>query len=361
VEYKDYYQTLGVTRDASQQDVQKAYRKLARKLHPDISKEPDAESRFKEVTEAYEVLKDPDKRKKYDQYGQAWKQAQQRGGRPGAPPPGWEEILFGGPGGGRVDYDFGTFGGGFDGAPGGSGFSSFFDMLFGQQLRGAEGAGAGPGGPAGYRADWVRRGGDQEARIQLPLEDAAAGGERSITLSDPQTGGQQTVRVKIPRAIRPGQKIRLAAKGAQGSGGGPPGDLYLTVDVLPHPRFRLEGSDLHTTLPVTPWEAALGGTAQLETLEGPVTVRIPAGSPAGRNDPPARLRLPAGQGGQGGPLRSARRRRPAAAQRARARALRRAGEGVELQPEAAPRTGSQVPSGRNMTDPEERTPWTPTS
>ena len=298
MEYKDYYQTLGVGRDASQQEVQKAYRKLARKLHPDISKEADAEARFKEVTEAYEVLKDPEKRKKYDQYGQAWKQAQQRGGaRAGGPPPGWEEILFGGGmpggGGGRVEYDFG----GFEGGPGGSGFSSFFDMLFGQQIRGG-GEGGGPAA-GGYRADWVRRGGDHEARIQLALEDAAAGGERSITLSDPRTGSQQTVRVKIPRGIRPGQKIRLAAKGGPGSGGGPPGDLYLTVDVLPHPRFRLEGADLHTSLPVTPWEAALGGTAQLETLEGTVTVRIPAGSPAGR-----RIRLrgygyPQARGGKG--------------------------------------------------------------
>jgi curved DNA-binding protein len=296
VEYKDYYQTLGVPRSASQQDVQKAYRKLARKLHPDISKAPDAEAKFKEITEAYEVLKDPEKRRKYDQYGQAWKQAQARGGSAGGPPPGWEEVVFGGPGGTRMEYDFGGFGGGFDGGPAGSGFSSFFDMLFGQQLRGAEGA---AGGPRAYRPDWVRRGGDQEARIQLSLEDAATGGERSITLSDPQTGGQQTVRVKIPRAIRPGQKVRLAAKGGAGSGGGPPGDLYLTVDVLPHPRFRLEGADLHTTLPVTPWEAALGGTAQLETLEGPVTVRIPAGSPAGR-----RIRLrgygyPQAKGGKG--------------------------------------------------------------
>ena len=300
MEYKDYYKTLGVARDASQQEVQKAYRKLARKLHPDISKEANAEAKFKEITEAYEVLKDPEKRQKYDQYGQAWKQAQQRGGRPGAAPPGWEEIIFGagpggGPGGGgRVEYDFG----GFPGGPGGSGFSSFFDMLFGQQFRGAEEGPAGAGA-GGYRADWVRRGGDQEARIQLSLEEAAAGGERAITLSDPQTGGQQTLRVKIPRGIRPGQKIRLAAKGGPGSGGGPPGDLYLTVDVLPDPRFRLEGSDLHTSVPVTPWEAALGGTAQLDTLEGPVTVRIPAGSPAGR-----RIRLrgygyPQARGGKG--------------------------------------------------------------
>lgn len=287
MEYKDYYQALGVARDASQQDIQRAYRKLARKYHPDISKEPEAETRFKEVTEAYEVLKDPDKRKKYDQFGQAWKQTQ----RSGTPPPGWEQVIFGAGPGGRVEFDFG----GFPGAGGGaSGFSSFFDMLFGQG--GLGGAGGGPQG--GYRADWVQRGGDQEARIQLSLEEAASGGERSLTLTDGR-GGASTVRVKIPRGIRPGQKIRLAAKGAAGTGGGPPGDLYLTVDVLPHPRFRLDGADLHTSVPVTPWEAALGGTAQLDTLEGPVTVRIPAGSPAGRK---IRLRgygYPQAKGGKG--------------------------------------------------------------
>ncbi len=294
MEYKDYYKTLGVERSATQQEIQRAYRKLARKHHPDISKEAGAEDRFKDITEAYEVLKDEDKRKKYDQFGQAWKQAgTERGGQP---PPGWEQVIFGGGPGGRVEFDFGGPGGGFGG--GGSGFSDFFEALFGQRF-GQAGAEGGPRGGAGYRADWARRGGDQEAAIQLTLEEAAQGGERAITLTDPQNGSQQTVRVKIPRGIRPGQKIRLAAKGGAGSGGGPPGDLYLHVDVLPHSRFRLEGSDLHTTVPITPWEAALGGTAQLETLEGLVTVRIPAGSPAGRK---IRLRgygYPQAKGGKG--------------------------------------------------------------
>lgn len=296
MEYKDYYKALGVERSASQQEIQRAYRKLARKLHPDISKEPGAEDRFKEVTEAYEVLKDTEKRQRYDQFGQAWKQA----GRGGAPPPGWDEVIFGTGPGGRMQFDFGGGfpGGGFAGEPGASGFSDFFEMLFGQRF--AQGGGD-TGGPraSGYRADWARRGGDQEARIQLTLDEAAQGGERSITLTDPENGSQQTVRVKIPRGIRPGQKIRLAAKGGAGTGGGPPGDLYLHVDVLPHARFRLDGSDLHTTLPITPWEAALGGTAQLDTLEGPVTVRIPTGSPAGRK---IRLRgygYPQAKGGKG--------------------------------------------------------------
>jgi curved DNA-binding protein len=298
VEYKDYYKTLGVERAATQQEIQRAYRKLARKHHPDISKESGAEERFKEITEAYEVLKDADKRKKYDQFGQAWKQSERAGG---GPPPGWEQVIFGAGGPGGARYDFGGFGGpgmgGFGGA-GGSGFSDFFEMLFGQRMQGANLGGPGMGG-GGYRADWQQRGNDQEAHIQLTLEEAASGGERSITLSDPENGTQQSMRVKIPRGIRPGQKIRLAAKGGAGSGGGPPGDLFLNVDVLPHGRFRLEGTDLHTTLPITPWEAALGGTAQLETLEGTVTVRIPAGSPAGRK---IRLRgygYPQQRGGKG--------------------------------------------------------------
>jgi len=302
VEYKDYYKTLGVERTATQQEIQRAYRKLARKHHPDISKETGAEDRFKEITEAYEVLKDPDKRQKYDQFGQAWKQ--QGGERGGGPPPGWEQVIFGaggpGMGGQRIDFDFGNLGGG----AGGSGFSDFFEMLFGQRMQGANMGGASQsaqrGGPgSGYRADWVQRGNDQEARIQLTLEEAASGGERGITLTDPGDGTQQTLRVKIPRGIRPGQKIRLAAKGGAGMGGGPPGDLFLHVEVLPHGRFRLEGSDLHTTLPITPWEAALGGTAQLETLDGAVTVRIPAASPAGRK---IRLRgygYPQAKGGKG--------------------------------------------------------------
>src|SRR5262249_11322178 len=153
----------------------------------------------------------------------------QGGGPAGGPPPGWEQVIFGAGPGGRVEYDFSGFpGGGFaGGGPGGSGFSDFFEMLFGQRMAGAAGAARPRGG--GYRADWVERGSDQEAQIQLTLEEAAAGGERDITLTDPQSGNQQTVRVRIPRGIRPGQKIRLAAKGAAGSGGGPPGDLYLTV------------------------------------------------------------------------------------------------------------------------------------
>ncbi len=274
MEYKDYYETLSVARDASQQDIQKAYRKLARKYHPDVSKVPDAETKFKEIGEAYEVLKDPEKRKKYDQFGQAWKQARQTG----APPPGWE----------GVEFDFGQGGGGFrfeGGGPGfgdASGFSDFFEMLFGQAgMGGFRGAGAGFGGrPAGRPP--ARRGADQEASISLSLEEAARGGRRELTLTDPTSGGSKTLAVKIPPGVKPGGKIRLAGQGLPGAGGGPAGDLYLRVEVLPHPRLQLEGTNLLAVVPIAPWEAALGGEAEVPTLNGTARVKIPAGTSSGR-------------------------------------------------------------------------------
>ena len=270
MDFKDYYATLGVGKDATKDQIQKAYRKLARKYHPDINKEPEAEAKFKEIGEAYEVLKDAEKRKKYDQFGTAWKQAGR--GTTGAPPPGWEDVVF----------DFGEGFGGrgfrFEGGEGfgGSGFSSFFESLFGSGFGGA----AGPrrrGGPAA-----PARGGDVEADIRLGLEEAARGGRRELTLSDPQTGGSERIAVTLPPGVRPGQRIRLAGKGGQGPGGGPAGDLFLRVQVAPDPRFRLHGRDLHTTLKVAPWEAALGADAEVATLEGPVRVKIPAGTSSGR-------------------------------------------------------------------------------
>ena len=269
MDYKDYYATLGVKKDSSQEDIQKAYRKQARKYHPDVNKDPAAEMKFKEVGEAYEVLKDPDKRKKYDQFGTHWKRAQQGGG---GVPPGYEGFDFGGFNG----FDFSGFGGG-PGGGGPEGFSSFFEMLFGS---------GGPGG-AGRRggargAGRARRGGDTEATIQLNLEEAVRGGTREITLSDAETGQRQTLSVRIPEGIRPGQKIRLAGKGQPGFEGSPAGDLLLKIEILPDSRFRIEGSDLHTIIPVTPWEAALGGEAEVETPTGNVRVRIPAGTSSGR-------------------------------------------------------------------------------
>ncbi len=275
LQYKDYYETLSVARDASQQEIQKAYRKLARKYHPDVSKVADAETKFKEIGEAYEVLKDPEKRKKYDQYGQAWNQAQTTG----APPPGWDGVQF----------DFGQGGGGFrfedggSGFGGDSGFSDFFEMLFGQAgMGGFRGTGAGFGGrPAGGRAA-ARRGADQEAAIRLSLEEAAGGGRRELTLTDPTSGENKTLAVKIPPGVKPGGKIRLSGQGLPGAGGGPAGDLYLRVEVLPHPRLRLEGADLTTVVPIAPWEAALGGEAEVPTLDGTARVKIPAGTSSGR-------------------------------------------------------------------------------
>lgn len=275
MDYKDYYATLGVKKDASQEDIQKAYRKLARKYHPDVNKDPAAEVKFKELGEAYEVLKDPDKRKKYDQFGSAWKRAQQGGPRPG----GYEGMPF--DFGGFDGYDFSGFGGaGGAGGAGPEGFSSFFEMLFGS---------GGPGGAAGGRRQargfggrGRARGGDTEATIQLTLEEAVLGGTREITLSDNETGQRKTLSVRIPEGIRPGQKIRLAGKGQPGFDGSPAGDLLLKVEILPDARFRIEGSDLYTTVPVTPWEAALGGEAEVETPTGRLRVRIPAGTSSGR-------------------------------------------------------------------------------
>ncbi|HYH46120.1 MAG TPA: DnaJ C-terminal domain-containing protein [Thermoanaerobaculia bacterium] len=275
MEYKDYYATLGVKKDASQDDIQKAYRKLARKLHPDVNKDPSAETKFKEIGEAYEALKDPDKRKKYDQYGSAWNSARQTG----APPPGWERFDFG-QGGGGGGFDFGS------GGP--EGFSSFFEMLFGGGMGGGGrrgggfpgfGGAAGPGSGAGARAP--RNGSDAEAVLTLSLEEALRGGPREITLSDAY-GQRRTLSVKIPAGVRPGQRIRLSGQGQQGMGDAPAGDLLLRVEIEPHPRFKIDGADLQTSVAVAPWEAALGSEAEVETLDGPVRVRIPANSSSGR-------------------------------------------------------------------------------
>lgn len=272
MDYKDYYATLGVKRDASQDEIQKAYRKLARKLHPDVNKDPKAEGRFKEINEAYEVLKDPEKRQKYDRFGQAWKQREQTG----TPPPGWENVRF----------DFGDFDFGPGGAAEAQGFSSFFDMLFGDRGRGG-GAGAAWGtaapGAAGAGRGFRRRGADREATITLSLGEAASGGTREVTMLDPDTGARQTFQVAIPPGVRPGQRIRLSGKGAQGAGGAGAGDLYLRVEHTTDPRFRLEGKDLHVEVPVTPWEAALGGQVNVPTLNGSgVQIRVPAGTSSGR-------------------------------------------------------------------------------
>src|SRR5262249_14301696 len=198
MEFKDYYATLGVTKNASQEEIQRAYRKLARKYHPDVNKTPDAEEKFKDIGEAYEVLKDPDKRAKYDRYGTAWKAAQQGGG---TPPPGYEDVWF-------------DLGGAEDFFSGSSGFSSLFGQLFGStdgQPRAARGRPHVGGRTQGW--SWNQPGADREARLALTLEEAAHGGEREISLSSPTTGQTKTYMVRIPKGVRPGQRIRLAGQG----------------------------------------------------------------------------------------------------------------------------------------------------
>ncbi len=271
VEYKDYYEILGVSRDAAQDDIQRAYRKLARKYHPDLNREPDAEQKFKEIGEAYEVLKDPEKRQKYDQLGRDWRQGQDF-----TPPPGWDMHFDFGQGGGRRARSAG-FGASEEGV-----FSDFFESLFGgafgDQFRGT-------GGGEGFVRQ--RPGADHTADMEISLEEAYRGATRTLTLTSasPEGGAprQKNLEVKIPAGVLPGQKIRLAGQGGPGGGGGPRGDLYLTVRIAPHPRFRLEGRDVHTDIPLAPWEAALGKDAvPLDTLNGSVSLKIPKGTQGGQ-------------------------------------------------------------------------------
>jgi curved DNA-binding protein len=270
VAFRDYYESLGVSRDASPEEIRRAYRALARKHHPDVNKEAGAEDRFKEISEAYEVLRDPDKRARYDQLGANWRAGQDVSGEPDFS--GFEG--FGGFGGDNVRFDFG-----------GADFSEFFSGLFGQRSRTQRSNGS---------ERFSRRGADQEAVLELSLEEVAAGGKRRISLAD-----GRDFEVNVPRGVRDGQRIRLAGEGEAGRGGGPPGDMFLRVRIRPHPRFRVDGRDLQTDLPVTPWEAALGATVEVRTLTGSARVRVPAGSSSDRR---LRLRgegLPDPQGSRG--------------------------------------------------------------
>lgn len=267
MDYKDYYKIMGVARDASQDEIKRVYRRLARKFHPDVSKEPNAEERFKEVQEAYEVLKDPEKRAAYDQLGTQW-----RSGQEFRPPPDW----------GR-QFEFSTSG------ADDPGFSDFFASLFGTHSAFA-GQRAGRGRS---RGGFAAAGEDHSAKVQIELEDAFRGGPLTIELQSPQVGedGRVTtqprkLKVTLPAGVVEGQKIRLAGQGSAGIGGGSPGDLYLEIGFKPHRQFQVEGRDVTVKLPVAPWEAALGATVQVPTLAGLVDMRIPAGARAGQ-----RLRL----------------------------------------------------------------------
>jgi curved DNA-binding protein len=265
LEYKDYYEALGVARDADQDAIRRAYRKLARKYHPDLNSDSDAEDRFKELGEAYEVLSDPEKRERYDRLGANWRQQEQE-----APEANFEEFFARqGFGGNQARFEFSD---------------DLFERLFG--VRAGGNAGAGTRGPL--------RGHDREALLELSLEDALEGGRRKLTLD------HREIDVNFPAGVRDGQLIRLAGQGAPGRDGGPSGDLYLRISLKLHPNFRRRGEDdLDVDLPLAPWQAALGATVQVQTPTGTAQVRVPAGSSSGRR---LRLRgrgLPKSGGGSG--------------------------------------------------------------
>lgn len=260
MEYKDYYQILGVPREATQDQIKQAYRKLARKYHPDVSKEKDAEARFKDAGEAYEVLKDPEKRAAYDRFGANW-----RDGEPFDPPPDW-------------DAGFEFRGTGHRGG-GATGFSDFFESLFGQ------GFATGGSRQSAFRM----KGEDQHAKIIISLADAYLGTKQTITLSRPIVDDHGRVsttphalHIVIPKGIIEGQRIRLEGQGQPGYGGSPPGDLYLEIAFQPDRLFHAEKRDIHLTVPITPWEAALGASLTVPTLGGNVQLKIPPGSQGGK-------------------------------------------------------------------------------
>lgn len=258
MEYKDYYQILGVPREASSDEIKKAYRKLARKFHPDVSKEKNAEEKFKELGEAYDVLQDPKKREAYDRLGSQWKEGEQF-----RPPPDWESA----------------FGGGFNfnqGGQQGADFSDFFSNLFGG------GGGFRQSGRTGRRAHAAMRGEDIRAKLQISLEDAYQGATRELSLSSGPGQALKTLRVTIPKGILPGQQIRLAGQGSPGWEGGPAGDLYIEVEYAPNSLFKHDKANVTLNVPLTPWEAALGTTLSVPTLGGKVEVKIPPGSQSGK-------------------------------------------------------------------------------
>ncbi len=259
MDFKDYYQILGVNNDASQTEIKRAYKKLARKYHPDVSNEKNAEDLFKELGEAYEALKDPEKRAAYDQLRKNWKAGQDFN-----PPPDW-------------DAGFEFSGGGFTGGNAAE-YSDFFESLFGRGFSARS-------RHSGYYA----RGEDHHAKIVIDLEDAYRGATRSISLQTPELDSsghvvykRRTLNVKIPKGVKQGQRIRLSGQGSSGLGSGPSGDLYLVIEFKPHNIYRAEGHDVYLNLPVTPWEAALGATVKVPTPNGPVDLKIAAGSTSGR-------------------------------------------------------------------------------
>jgi curved DNA-binding protein len=270
MEFKDYYSALGVERTATQDEIKRAYRKAARKYHPDLNKEPEAEARFKEIAEAHEALIDPERRAAYDDLAR-----RHAPGQAFEPPPGWDS-----------GFEFSGAGPEPGGARGGVDFSDFFESLFGRAGRSFSPHGGG-------RSAGNAPGNDHHAKVMIDLDDAYRGARRTISLRVPVFDAEghgvmqeRQLEVAIPKGVREGQHLRLAGQGAPGHAGAPPGDLYLEITLRPQPPFRLDGGDVYLDLPVAPWEAALGATVTAPTPEGDVQLTIPAGSSQGR-----RLRL----------------------------------------------------------------------
>jgi curved DNA-binding protein len=278
VKYKDYYAALGVARDASADDIKKAYRKLAQKFHPDVSKDPAGEEKFKEVAEAYQTLKDAQKRAAYDQLGSAFKPGQDF-----SPPPGWENHFR-------------------DGAarPGGFSFDDvdLSDLFAGFSARARQGERA--------RGNLRMAGADYEMTVPLSLEDALRGTQVDLNVTLPEYGADgvprhvpKTLKARIPKGATHGLRLRLRGQGGKGRNGGRDGDLYLTIELRPHPLFRPSEHDIYIDLPLAPWEAALGATVEVPTLEGAVNLKVPAGTTAGRKLRLAKKGLPKPGGGEG--------------------------------------------------------------
>lgn len=288
VKFKDYYETLGIPRTASAEDIKKSFRTLARRYHPDVAKnKAEAEAKFKEINEAYEVLRDPEKRQRYDELGQHWKEG---AGFPPPPRGGGSRGRRAGPGGGGPGPSF-EFGG--------TGFSDFFETFFG-------GGGGGARRWEGFGDEQEarsNRGEDLEADILVTLNEAIHGSQRQVTLrrGSPDGGDERsdTYQVRIPAGVREGQKIRLAGQGNPGFGGGPPGDLLLRVRFASHPDFRVQGADLYYDLELAPWESVLGTRVEIPSLDGAAALKIPPGTQSGSQLRLRGLGLPKAEGGRG--------------------------------------------------------------
>ncbi|MCB0319006.1 MAG: DnaJ domain-containing protein [Bdellovibrionales bacterium] len=267
MQFQDYYKTLGVDKKATESEIKKAYKKLARKFHPDVNKDPGAEDQFKKITEAYEVLKDPEKRSQYDMLGSNYRQGQDF-----RPPPGWEQQFRSGAGGGF----------GFQSA---GGFSDFFEMFFG----GSQGASPFGAGFAGAGRPQAQKGSDYESQIELSIDDLYHGGSREVGFLVSERGSngvpqqkKKSYRVQIPPGTTQDSVIRLSGQGEPGRSGGKAGDLKLKVKIIKNENFKLKGTDLETTLKVAPWEAALGSKVAVKTPKGDVNLNIPAGTQSGK-------------------------------------------------------------------------------